>query len=650
VWAGKLRSVRPVRHRRRRSHKLLAATIAVLVLAGIGGGIGLGYHFLKVRADQLQASLTRDLENGQNQLEAGKATLQQANAKHDASLAANASAQFATAASDFQSAIRTADTSQLLQWLERTPQVSDMVHAKHVAVDGVANMGVAISGAGQSLAGLDGELIKPPAAGQGGRTLLTVLNEAQTSLPKIRQDFTTAKAAAAGVDVRVLPAAQQATFLKAKGTIDTALSGIDEFERLVPVMTEVLGGNGTRTYLVEQVNPAELRPGGGFIGTYSLIRASAGTLSVIRSGDSYDLADPRPLPGQRGFIPQPSPYREIIPDISWTFVDSNQFPDFPTNATTAENFVQPRIGKIDGVISIDYYTVAEMLALTGPMSVSGIGALTATDFVPTIVRLDIAGSPNHKTALAAVAGPLMQRVAALPSDQWPSLLGALNTLASQKHLQAYFNNATVETELDRVGWSGSLRTAGAADFMMEVEANYWGNKDNYFLTRNYSIVLTRSGNTLHHVLTVDLINATACGSYVRTSYRSNFRLFVASTASAISDNLRAVKYSNPAPPPGTRAADGWVWDISCGGGRSRTLITYDTAWAPTPKGVSQIYWQKQPGTIADHIAITWNDGAGHSYSTSGTLDQDRVINLTPSGVSLTAGQPAQATLPSLSLG
>ncbi|MFI5284543.1 MAG: DUF4012 domain-containing protein, partial [Candidatus Dormibacterales bacterium] len=520
----------------------------------------------------------------------------------------------------------------------------------HSAVDGVANMGIAISGAGQSLAGLDGELIKPPAAGQGGRTLLTVLNQAQTSLPTIRQDFATAKSAAAGVDVSVLPPAQQATFLKAEGTIDTALSGIDEFERLVPVMTEVLGGNGTRNYLIEQVNPAELRPGGGFIGTYSLVRASAGTLSVVQSGDAYNLADPRPLPGQRGFIPEPSPYREIIPDISWTFVDSNQFPDFPTNATTAEDFVQPRIGKIDGVISIDYYTVAEMLALTGPIAVSGIGALTASNFVSTIVKLDIAGSPNHKSALSAVAGPLMQRVAALPSDQWPALLGALNTLASQRHLQAFFNNVAVETELERVGWSGSLTTTGAPDFMMEVEANYWGNKDNYFLARNYSIVLTKSGNILHHVVTVDLINATACGSYIRTSYRANLRLFVGSTASAISDNLRPVMYSNPAPPAGTSAADGWVWDLACGGGRSQTVITYDTPWAPTARGVDHIYWQKQPGTIGDHIAITWNDGAGHSFSASGTLDQDRVINLAPSGVSLTPGNPAQATLPSLSLG
>ena len=45
------------------------------------------------------------------------------------------------------------------------------------------------------------------------------------------------------------------------------------------MLTEVLGGNGARNYLIEQVNPAELRPGGGFIGTFSVLRADHGALN-----------------------------------------------------------------------------------------------------------------------------------------------------------------------------------------------------------------------------------------------------------------------------------------------------------------------------------------------------------------------------------
>ena len=92
-----------------------------------------------------------------------------------------------------------------------------------------------------------------------------------------------------------LPNSQQVTFLKARDTIALALSGLDEFELLVPVLNEVLGANGVRNYLIEQVDPAELRAGGGFIGTYSLIRADHGAFTVIKSGNAYDLADPPTL-------------------------------------------------------------------------------------------------------------------------------------------------------------------------------------------------------------------------------------------------------------------------------------------------------------------------------------------------------------------
>jgi hypothetical protein len=151
-------------------------------------------------------------------------------------------------------------------------------------------------------------------------------------------------------------------------------------------------------------------------------------------------------------------------------------------------------------------------------------------------------------------------------------------------------------------------------------------------------------------VTIDLVNNTPCGIYDRTSYRSNVRLYVGNNANALSDNLRAVRYANPAPPAGTRLLDGWLPDILCGGGRGRAVFDYNTPWQPDGAGKDQIYWQKQPGTVSDTIDVTWSNGIGHTYRASGNLGQDRVITLLLTGVSLAAGHPAQATLPSLSLG
>ena len=98
------------------------------------------------------------------------------------------------------------------------------------------------------------------------------------------------------------------------------------------------------------------------------------------------------------------------------------------------------------------------------------------------------------------------------------------------------------------------------------------------------------------------------------------------------------------------ALDGWLPVVRGYGGHGQVVFEYDTPWPAQNKGEDQISWQKQPGTVNDKVNVTWNDGNGHVYTVSGDLGQDRVIAPTPTGVTLTSGQPAQAQLPSLSLG
>src|SRR5439155_3275529 len=151
---------------------------------------------------------------------------------------------------------------------------------------------------------------------------------------------------------------------------------------------------------------------------------------------------------------------------SWRFVDSNIYPDFASNAQAAENLIRPRIGAIDGVISIDYYVVAKILELTGPLDVRGYGTITSGNFISGLLPGDIAGDASHKAILGALAGSLMQRVTSLTPDRWPTLLATFNSLAVQRHLQTFFNKGTVQSEIERIGWSGDLN-ADKSDFIME---------------------------------------------------------------------------------------------------------------------------------------------------------------------------------------
>lgn len=652
-------SSRATNHRRRKRvrhpWRVVALLVLVGILAGLGGG---GVYANSVRNDAaaLEATLISDLERGQSELEAGKTSLKEANSTHDEKLIAQAKTQFSAAQVQFQSASETADKSKLLRQLEGVPYVGPGVRSRHISVDSVAAMGVQLSLAGGHLADLDDQLIKPVGGSQEGSSLLTVVGQVQSQIASVTDELKNALAAADRVDLTILPASQQASFQHARGSIVQALAGITQFQTLVPIMTEVLGGNGARTYLIEQVNPSELRPGGGFIGTYSVLRADHGALSLVASGNAVDLILPRTSVGQPGYIAPPLPFEQFIPGTGWSFIDSNFFVDFPSNAAAGENFAGPHLHvHIDAVFAIDYYTVAGMLSVTGPIAVPGHNlTLSGPNFVSTAVQYDIASLKDpaaaaiHKAILSAVAGPLLQRIVALQPSQWPALISALNTLAASRDLQVYFNNGDVEKTMTQYGWSGVLNTARSADYMMEIEANLGGTKANYFVTRHYTVELTRIGSVIHHKVTIDIWDDMPYDYVPNEYYQAYIRMVTAGDADSMSDDLSHPQHQTPAP-SGAQVLDGW---IRIHGYHHDRVITFNwnTPWHPNGRGVEQIYWQKQPGTQADKVDVVWNDGNGHTYKVSGDLGQDRVITLAPNGVSLTEGQVGTAQLPSLSLG
>jgi hypothetical protein len=334
-------------------------------------------------------------------------------------------------------------------------------------------------------------------------------------------------------------------------------------------------------------------------------------------------------------------------------MDSNFFPDFPSNARAAQRFAQSRLGfPIDGVISIDYYTVAKLLELTGPMAVPGFGiTVNAGNFIPQVIEYDLTTvDATHKGVLSAVAGPLLERVANLPADRWPDLISALNDLAAKRHFQAYFNSDSVQKEMNLIGWSGTLNVTPDADYIIEVESNLGATKANYFLTRHFIVELTRNGGLVHHKVIIDITNDMPYTYRPGEYYRAYLRLYVSSNASGGATNLRNVRYQNPPPPAGVAMMDGWVPTFHGYGHSAQAAFEYDTPWRADARGESKTYWQKQPGTLNDKVDITWHDGAGHTFNASGDLGQDRVITLSTQGVTITPGQAGKANLPSLNLG
>jgi hypothetical protein len=130
--------------------------------------------------------------------------------------------------------------------------------------------------------------------------------------------------------------------------------------------------------------------------------------------------------------------------------------------------------------------------------------LSKDNLIPVVMAGDLADDPAHKRLLSSVAGPLMQRLVSLDSGRWLRVVEVLNQLASQRHVQLFFSTDSTQVEMQRLGLAGGLAFSGHDDFLYLGEANFGGNKANYFLTRRLELALSRSGSVLHHVLAEDL--------------------------------------------------------------------------------------------------------------------------------------------------
>src|SRR5438270_244485 len=341
---------------------------------------------------------------------------------------------------------------------------------------------------------------------------------------------------------------------------------------------------------------------------------------------------PYVMPGMKTPIKPPNPLQEFA-DHPWVFGDSNFDPNFPGTARDGELTFFNQTGKrVDGVISLDPWAIALLLTATGPLRLPEYSATVDGATFPEDVFQREQAHPNdpefartRKQFLAAVAKNLIERLTALPADQWTKVIDAMNTAVTQKHLQVYFNDATAQSGMANFGWAGQLIGASSQqEFLMEVESNFGATKANHFMQRRYDLRLVAEGATLKHNLTVTLKNSTPTGYVNGRYYRVYVRVYVPANATGLSaQNLFRDRLPTQEQQKGLALMDGW-WQVNVDPRLGYGTSTFIFSWNTPLSGDTghSIYWQKQSGTLSDAITVSYTAG-GHTTTAQPDLTQDR---------------------------
>ena len=256
--------------------------------------------------------------------------------------------------------------------------------------------------------------------------------------------------------------------------LDTYGPLLDSYLTVSARLPAILGWDGPRRYLVLTQNPAELRPTGGFIGSYGIVTLDRGRLAEHSFRDIALLDHTNDYP----FVKPPTELANYLlgPTQSWQLADANWSPDFPTSAQDAIRLYANESGdtRIDGVLGITTYTIDELLTVTGPIAVPEYRATIASGetTLKTLQLTRVAQQPgdNRKAFLSTFADRLFAALFGLPPRQWGDLLGQADTFRSQRLLLAWFKNPDDQELVARGAVDGAVRQ-DPGDYVYPVDSN-----------------------------------------------------------------------------------------------------------------------------------------------------------------------------------
>lgn len=285
------------------------------------------------------------------------------------------------------------------------------------------------------------------------------------------------------ININDLPEDKKSKFLEVKQKMPQVLSLTENFLDNSGIFIDLLGGNGPRKYLFLFQNNQEMRPTGGFIGSYGLLDISNGHVRKFFIDGIFN-----PDGQLREKIIPPMPIQKI--SAAWSLHDSNWWPDFPTSAKKAISFYEKTGGPTaDGVIAITPTVMQKLLEITGPIEMEEYGVtLDSENFIEKTqyeVEVDYNKEENQpKKILADLAPQVLERIFNTKDMGTVSkVLDVLSASLSQKQILLYSENSDLQKIISREGWSGEILNS-PKDYLSVINTNINGYKTDGIIEEN----------------------------------------------------------------------------------------------------------------------------------------------------------------------
>ncbi len=321
-----------------------------------------------------------------------------------------------------------------------------------------------------------------------------------------------------------------------------SLSAIEKISKLLPIqddtkkelevvntLTQKLTekNDKTWTFMILLQNNMELRPGGGFLGQYAVVKVKNGEV-VSSTFEDANLLDQRIT----AKVPTPYPFARMMQLKNWKFRDSNFSPDFPTDVEKAKYFYRlaGRSSDFDGVIAVNATVFNDILKLTGPITAEGIEFNSDNGFLKLeeVVEKKYILNPeldtqNRKSIMKEMTPIVISKLFQLGNIS--KIAELAQTELRNKNIQINFTDPNLQSLVASVYWDGKIATDWGGDYLMVVDANMGALKTDYYIKRNINYEVDFSGEKPVATLTMQYQNTAPYGDWRTSDYHSYLRIY-----------------------------------------------------------------------------------------------------------------------------
>jgi len=264
---------------------------------------------------------------------------------------------------------------------------------------------------------------------------------------------------------------------------------ISRAKRSLGAILSILKPSENRHFLLIFQNPSEMRPAGGFIGSYGDLVLNRGSLVEFKIDDIYNADRQVDLK----IIP-PKELQGITK--SWGARDANWFFDFPTSAQKVTSFLEASdiykkdSVKFSGAVAINTDVLGTIIEITGPIEIPAYDLkLDKNNFLEEIQREVEAGrdkkpGQNPKRVLSALLPIIMEKIGSFNDQQKNDLVEKFKNHFEKKDIMVYFSDWQLESLMEDLGVAGEVAQFSKnfnGDYLAVVNANVAGGKSDAFI-------------------------------------------------------------------------------------------------------------------------------------------------------------------------